>query len=218
MLLPLRPTSLPSGILIHSTIWPQQMGQKLGVLWTFGEGELGPHLAQCDLGWDLSPCQVAAWSIQPFGHNRYGPKIRGQHALLKDGELGPHVTQCSLGWDLPPYQVASGSIQPFGHHRHGPKIGGSAPFEGSELGPHLIQCGLLARQVSNHLAKEHQHHRQTGQDRHRANCFTNSRPKIATTVTCALGHSCYQTSTKDFTFWVKLFYFWQSHGPDSKAP
>ena len=37
--------------------------------------ELGPRLAQCGLGRDLLPYQAASSSIQPFGHNRYGPKI-----------------------------------------------------------------------------------------------------------------------------------------------
>jgi len=41
------------------------------------EGELGPHLTQCRLGQGLPPYQVASWSIQPFRHNRHGPKIRG---------------------------------------------------------------------------------------------------------------------------------------------
>jgi len=66
-----RPTSLPSSILIHPAIWPQQ-------IWTenwgdglcpFGEGELGPYVTQCGRGRGLPPCQVASWSIQPFGHN-----------------------------------------------------------------------------------------------------------------------------------------------------
>jgi len=38
-------------------------------------GGLGPHLTQSRLGWDLAPYQVASWSMQPFGRNRYGPKI-----------------------------------------------------------------------------------------------------------------------------------------------
>jgi len=37
-------------------------------------------LTQSGLGWGLSPCQVASWSIQPFGHNKHGPKIRGGSA------------------------------------------------------------------------------------------------------------------------------------------
>ena len=39
--------------------------------------ELCLHLPQCGLGRSLPPCQVASWSIQPFGHNRHGPKSGG---------------------------------------------------------------------------------------------------------------------------------------------
>jgi len=41
------------------------------------EGELCPHLTQCSLGWGRPPYQVVSWYIQPFGHNRHGPKIQG---------------------------------------------------------------------------------------------------------------------------------------------
>jgi len=37
--------------------------------------ELGPRLIQCGLGRGLLPSQVASSSIQPFCHNRHGPKI-----------------------------------------------------------------------------------------------------------------------------------------------
>ena len=78
-------------------------------------------------------------SIQPFGYNRHGPKIRWRWVCpFFWGYLGPHRTQSRLGRGLPPYQVASQSIQPLGHNGHWPKIGGCALFffwEG--LGPHL---------------------------------------------------------------------------------
>jgi len=41
-----------------------------GLLCPFVWG-LGCHLTQCGLGRGLPPYQVAAWCIQPFGHNRY---------------------------------------------------------------------------------------------------------------------------------------------------
>ena len=94
----------------------------------FWGGKLGPHLAQCRLGRGLPSYQVASCSIQPFGHNRHGPRTGG-YAPFGGGELSPHLTQCGLGRGLPPYQVASCSIQPFGHNRHGLKIGG-CPFWG----------------------------------------------------------------------------------------
>ena len=48
-----RPISLPSGILIHPAIWPQQTWAKnWGCTAPMGAGELGPHLAQCGQGLD----------------------------------------------------------------------------------------------------------------------------------------------------------------------
>ena len=72
----------------------------------------------------LPPYQVAAWCIQPFGHNKDGPENLGDCPLFWGGDLCPHLAQCGLDQGLPPRQVPSWSIQPFGHNRHGPKIGG----------------------------------------------------------------------------------------------
>ena len=65
-----------------------------------GGGGLRPPVTR-----SLFPYQVASWSIQPFGHNRHGPKIGGLCPFW--GELGPHLTQCGWGRGRPPYQVAS---------------------------------------------------------------------------------------------------------------
>jgi len=44
----LRPTAIPSGILMHPTVWPRQMCAKnLRGVAPLGEGELGPRLTQC---------------------------------------------------------------------------------------------------------------------------------------------------------------------------
>jgi len=50
-----RPISVPSRILIHPAAWPQYVGRKLGaaVHPLVGEGELGSHLTQCQLGQGL---------------------------------------------------------------------------------------------------------------------------------------------------------------------
>ena len=53
----------------------------IGPHFQFGEGELGPH--QCGLGRGLPPYKVSSRFIQPFGHNRYGPKIGGYAPLGK---------------------------------------------------------------------------------------------------------------------------------------
>ena len=123
----LRPTSVPSGILMHTAAWPQSTwAENWGLcqpLPRFGE-QLGPHLSQCDLGRGLPPYEVAPWCIQPpFGYNRNGPKIGVCVPFFGKGKLGPHLAKCGLDQGPPPYEVPSWSIQPFGHNSHGPKIG-----------------------------------------------------------------------------------------------
>jgi len=80
---------------------------------------------------------VPSSSIQPFGHNKYWPKIFGGSApfLGREG-LGPHLRQSALGGGLPPYQVTSWCIQQFGHNRNWPKIweGATPPFWGKRRG------------------------------------------------------------------------------------
>jgi len=75
-----RSTSVPSGILIHPAVWPQQTWAK-----NWGScallGELDPHLTQYRLGWGLPPYQVASLSTQPFGHSRHGPRFIQKQAL-----------------------------------------------------------------------------------------------------------------------------------------
>jgi len=74
----LRPTSIPSGSLIQSALWPLlTWAESWGLCPLFGERELDLHLTQCRLSRGLPPCQVTSWSIQLFGHNRYGPIIGG---------------------------------------------------------------------------------------------------------------------------------------------
>jgi len=55
---------------------PEQSGPKSGgeVVVSLSVGELGHHLTQCRMGRGLAPYQVVSWSIQPFGHNRDGPR------------------------------------------------------------------------------------------------------------------------------------------------
>jgi len=53
-------TFLPSGILIHPAIWPQQIWAENWGLCPFAAEELGPHLAQCGQGQGLPPCQVSS--------------------------------------------------------------------------------------------------------------------------------------------------------------
>jgi len=64
-----RPTSIPSGILIHPAIWPQQIWTKNWGCVPLEEGELGPQPKQCGQGRGLLASQVSSRSIQPFGRN-----------------------------------------------------------------------------------------------------------------------------------------------------
>jgi len=84
-----RPTSIPSGILVHPAVWPQRTLVKNWGLAPLGEEELAPHLTQCRVGRGLPPYQVASWSMQPFGHNRRGPKIGRAPPLLRGGGWVP---------------------------------------------------------------------------------------------------------------------------------
>ena len=55
------PTIVPSGILIHPAVWPQQTwAENWGAMPPFWEGELVLHLAQCVLSRRLPPYQVAS--------------------------------------------------------------------------------------------------------------------------------------------------------------
>jgi len=126
-----RPTFMPSGILIHPAVWPQQtLAEKVdgGLLRVPVEGGAespsntvwpGPR------SYTSIPSGILIYPA--VGH--HGPKSGGLMCpLFGEGELGHHLTQCRLGRSLPLYRVASSSIQLFGNNRHGPKIGGLCPF------------------------------------------------------------------------------------------
>jgi len=58
-----RPTSVPTGILIHPAVWLQQRWIEIGDWIPFG-GQLGPHLTQRGWGRGLPPRWVSSWSIR----------------------------------------------------------------------------------------------------------------------------------------------------------
>jgi len=97
--------------------------------------------------------------MQPFGHNRHGPKIGGLPPFWEGG-AGSQSNTTSLG--SRPTSIPSGILihRAIGHNRYGPKIGGCVPVGEGDLGPHLTQCGQG---------------RGLPDDR-----FTNGRPKIHT--------------------------------------
>jgi len=149
------------------------MGQKLALPPYGGEG-LGRHLTKSTGLRPTSPCQVPTSSIQPFCHNKDGPKIWGRAPspfwtggawspsnTVAWAEATPH-TKCYLD---PCSRLAA---------THGPKIGGGcAPLGQGELGPHLTQCGqrrnLPACQVSSWSVQPFGHSARTSQtDRQRS--------------------------------------------------
>jgi len=101
-----RSISVPSGILIHPAVRPLHR-PKIGGYTPFGRGAGSPSNTM-STGTGLPPHQVVSWSIQPFGHNRHGPKSEWLLCPFL-GELGPNLTQCRLCQGLSPYQVASWS-------------------------------------------------------------------------------------------------------------
>jgi len=128
---------------------------------------LGPHLTQSRLGWGLPPCQVPASSIQPFGHNKHGPKIWGSAPFWGGGAGSPSNTN-SPGprpSSIPSDILINAVISP---QQIWTENWGICPFGEGELGPYLTQCGqgrgLPACQVSSwsvRLATVHERHRQT---------------------------------------------------------
>jgi len=113
-------------------------------------------------GQGLPPHQVASWSIQPFGHNRHGPKIGAlwtQQTWAKNWGLCPPFL---MGGGFPsntmspykiPISISSGilihpAVRP--QQTWAENWGLCSLGEGG-AGPHLTRCGrgLPARQVSS---------------------------------------------------------------------
>jgi len=103
----LRPTFVPSGILIHPAVWPQQTWVEIwGKLCPLEGVELGPHLTQCCPGRGLPSYQVVSGPSSRLTTTNTGRKL-GALSPFWLGKLGPHFTQCRFGRGLPSYQVAS---------------------------------------------------------------------------------------------------------------
>jgi len=77
-----RPTSVPSGILIHTAIWHNRHGRKIGGCAPFA-GELGPHLTQCGLHnkWHPKPSNNLVIIHQRHRQHRQWSNSTGQTVL-----------------------------------------------------------------------------------------------------------------------------------------
>ena len=95
--------------------------------------ELGPRLTQCVLGQGLLLYQVASSSIQPFGHNRHGPKTEGAVPLLGGSRV---PIEHKVAW-AEAYLHTTWHLNASSHlaaiEKVG-KLGGSAPFLGRGAG------------------------------------------------------------------------------------
>jgi len=137
-----RTTSVPSGILIHLAVWPQQTwAKKWGLLSHLFMGEMGPHLTQCGLSPDLPH---ANWHLDPSSHlsTIHLPKSWGllPPPLFGGGNGSPSNT---MSPGPRPASIPCGSlIQPaVWPQQTWAENWGSAALGREELGPHLTQCG-----------------------------------------------------------------------------
>jgi len=91
--------------MIHLAVWPQQTWAKNWGEVCASQGGTGSPSNTTSPGARSTPYQVASWFIQPFGHNRPGPKTGGR-ALF--GRVG---SPCNTMWPaLRPIAVPSGIL------------------------------------------------------------------------------------------------------------
>jgi len=131
----------------------KNMGRILGVCVPFVVEQLGSHVTQCGLRRGLPSYQVASWSMQPFGHNRHGPKIGGSAPFLGRGSWIAGSPSNTMSLRLRPTFLPSGTlIQQSIWPQHW-DWGGLCRLGGGDLGLRLTQCGqdrgLPACQVSS---------------------------------------------------------------------
>jgi len=112
-----RTTSVPSGILIHPGIWPQQIWAENwgGAVPLWGRESRVPSNTM----WPgLRPTCIQSFILIHPAVWPQQTRAKNWGALTPFGKEGTwsHLTQCCLERGLPPYQVVSSSIQPFGHN------------------------------------------------------------------------------------------------------
>jgi len=103
------------------------MGKKSGLLCPI-RGQLEQRLIQCGLCRGLLPYQVASSSIQPFGHNRHGPKIGWDGCALFPGDSCVSIEH-KIAW-AEAYLHTIWHLSPSSRlaTTQWPKIGGCAPL------------------------------------------------------------------------------------------
>jgi len=149
-----RPTFVPSGILIHPAVWPQQMWAKnLGFRPFFlGGGEAESPSNTMSLG--PRPTSLPSGILNILGHNRYRPKCRGAPPAVGGGGAG---SSCHTMWAeprptcMPSFILIHPAI--WSQQIWAENWGLRTLLGDGELGSHITQCGqgrgLRACQVSS---------------------------------------------------------------------
>jgi len=90
-----RPSSIPTGTLMHAAIWPQQKWAEnwgVGLRPLLGEGDW-THLTQSRLCWGLPHARYQLHTFSRLAAINMGQKFGGSAPLLGRGERDPHLTQ-----------------------------------------------------------------------------------------------------------------------------
>jgi len=149
-----RPTVVPSGILIHPAVCPQQIwAENLELCLLFGQGSWAPSSTMWPGPRPTSiPSGIYLDPRSPLARIDMGRKLGALHPF-GEGELGPHLTQCRL---VKAYLPTKWHLDPSSHLATtdmGRTFGSCAPLGEGGFGPHLIQYGqgqgLPACQVSS---------------------------------------------------------------------
>jgi len=116
------------------------MGQKLGRA-VRPVPLMGEAASPCNTLWPgrgLPLYRVVSWSVQPFDHNKHGPKIGGLCPLWGRGT----ASSCSTVWPgLRPTSIPCGILM--ATVDTGRKLGGSAPFaRGAGSPSNTVSLGL----------------------------------------------------------------------------
>ena len=93
----LRPSSVPSSILIHGAIWPQQILAEnwVGAVPPWGGGVGSPSNIMWP-GWGLPACQVSSWFVQPYGHSARTLQTDRQTDRQQTGQHSDSIGQTVL--------------------------------------------------------------------------------------------------------------------------
>jgi len=156
-----RSTSVPSGVLIHPAVWPQQTWTETGGTVPLLGGAATPSNTSPVLRFISVPSGIlihpAIWPQQTWAKNWMGL------CLFFWGKLGPHQTRKSPWADA--YLHTKWHLSPSSRSAT-TDIGqkwGLCPFRGGELGPHLTQSrlswGLPPYQVASWCIQPFSHNR-----------------------------------------------------------